>query len=403
MFSVLTGAFALLILQIPAVPAAGSPPTNSSAAQASFSNSASPAPTLLSSAPAITVPVGSLTTVRGIRENQITGWGIVVGLNGTGDTSIFAKQQIQNLARTIDLTIGAQDLSSNNIAIVNVSATLPAYPEPGKRIDVIVSSYQDAKSLEGGFLVRTPLTAAIGGPAIAVAHGSLVLGGYQAGGQAATVRKNHPTSGIVPRGAILESGAALAQMKPVSEGNLLFLDLKQEEAEVSDKIAKAINLIYPNCAMALNPGTVRITVPTTCTEETGNFPGFLSQVQRAGVVPFERPTVTLDEKTSTVLITGNPQLSPCIIVRGNLTITISESPRVSQPTPFSTGGTTTTVPRTSASAKEESRGIVMVPGTTNLNDLAQALGSLGATPRELVSILAHLQRTGALYADILPN
>lgn len=351
----------------------------------------------------ITVPIGSLTVVRGIRENQITGWGLVVGLAGTGDTSNFAKQQIQNLAKTIGLTVNSQDISSNNIAIVNVSATLPAYPEPGKKIDVIVSSYADAKSLEGGFLVRCPLTAAIGGEAVAVAMGSPVLGGYQASGQSATVKKGHTTSGIIPRGAILESGAALAQMKPISEGNNLYLDLKQEEADVSDKIAKAINNLHQGSALALNPGTVRVTIPPNCDETSGNFPGFLASIQQLGVVPYERPTISLDEKTSTVLITGTPQLSPCIIVRGNLTITIAESPRVSQPSPFSSGGDTTTVPRTNITAKEESRGLSTLPATSSLSDLAQALSSLGATPRELVGILAQLQRTGAIHADIIPN
>lgn len=351
----------------------------------------------------ITVPIGSLTVIRGIRENQITGWGIVVGLAGTGDTSNFAKQQIQNLAKTIGLTVNAQDLSSNNIAIVNVSGTLPAYPEPGKRIDAIVSSYGDAKSLEGGFLVRCPLTGALGGDAVAVAQGSLIIGGFQASGQAASVKKNHTTAGLLPRGAILESGAALAQMKPVSEGNNLFLDLKQEEADVADKIAKSINIIYPGSAIALNPGTVRVTVPANCDELSGNFPAFIAAIQRQTIVPYERPTVYLDEKTSTVIITGTPQLSPSIIVRGNLTITIAETPRVSQPSAFSSGGDTTTVPRTNITAKEDKRELSMLPATSSLADLAQALSALGATPRELVGILAELQKTGALHADILQD
>ncbi|MFN0207337.1 MAG: flagellar basal body P-ring protein FlgI [Planctomycetota bacterium] len=381
-------------------PAAGTAEATKPAA-GGFANSVTAAQVQTQSS-AVAIPISSLTVVRGIRENQITGWGIVVGLSGTGDTSNFAKQQIQNLAKTVGLTVSSQDLASNNIAIVNVSATLPAYPEPGKRIDVIVSSYQDAKSLEGGFLVRTPLTGAIGGEAVAVAQGSLILGGYTAGGQAASVKKNHTTSGFVPRGAILESGSALARMKPLTEGNNLYFDLKQEEAEVADKIAKAINVIYPSAAIALNPGTVRVAVPANYDEASGNFPGFLATIQRLSVVPYERPTVSLDEKTGTVLITGNPQLSPCIIVRGNLTITIAESPKVSQPNPFGAGDTTTT-PRTSVSAKEEIKALSVLPSTSTLNDLAQALSSLGATPRELVGILAQLQRTGALYADILPN
>lgn len=415
MFSILLNHFFVLLTiqsgaQQPAGPvAAPAAPllNNTPAKSVSFSNQAgagSPSAGIqVQTSSTISVPVGSLTVVRGIRENQLTGFGIIVGLAGTGDTSNFAKQQIQNLAKVGGMPVSVQDLTANNIAIVVVTATLPPYPEAGKRINVTVSSYGDAKSLEGGTLMRCPLTGAIGGDAVAVAQGAVVLGGFTAGGQAATVKKNHTTAGIVPMGAILESGSALAQMKPISEGNSLFLDLKQEEASVSDKIAKAINVVYPGIAFALNPGTIRITVPANCDEMSGNFPNFLSSIQQLQVVPFERPRILLDEKSSTVVITGTPQLSECVIVRGNLTITIAETPSVSQPTPFSSGGSTQTVPRTSVTAKEESRGLSRLPATSSLSDLAAALSSLGATPRELVGILAFLQGQGALYADIVQN
>lgn len=349
---------------------------------------------------ALRVKIRDLATVRGVRTNQLTGFGLVVGLNGTGDKSNFAKQQIQNLAKNIGLTVNANDLTTNNIAIVAVSATLPPYAQEGQTVDVNVGSYGDATNLQGGTLVRTPLMGAGGGEAVAVAQGPLVLGGFAGFGSAASVFKNHPTAGYVPRGAILESGVALAKMRPISEGNLVYLDLRNEDARTADRIAKAINGLHAGAAVALNPGTVRVTVPPDRIEATGRFPEFLASIEDLYVTTSTRPIVKLNEKTASVFIVGSPRLSPCLIARGNLTITIAESPTVSQPLPFSTTGTTEVVNRTNLNAEEESRPIVQIQGAQTLSDLARALAALGATPRELVDILSQLQSTGALFADI---
>jgi flagellar P-ring protein precursor FlgI len=281
-----------------------------------------------------------------------------------------------------------------------VSATLPPYAQEGQTIDVNVGSYGDATSLQGGTLVRTPLTGSGGGDAVAVAQGPLVLGGFGATGQAATVVKNHLTAGHIPRGAIIESGVALARMRPVSEGNVVYFDLRYDDARTADRMAKAVNALHTGAAVALNPGTVRVAVPRDCVEATGRFPEFLASIEDLSVSTITRPIVKLNEKTASVFIVGSPKLSPCLIARGNLTITIAESPTVSQPTPFSSTGTTEVVNRTNLNAQEESRPIVQLQGAQTLADMARALAALGATPRELVDILSQLQSTGALFADI---
>jgi flagellar P-ring protein FlgI len=396
-------ALAILALAIPQIP--GDAPSSATvvvesapASQPAIQGPVSPVPD-----GAVLVQVRDLATIRGVRSNQLTGFGLVVGLKGTGDKSNFAKQQIQNLARNIGLTVNANDLTTDNIAIVVVSATLPPYAQEGQTIDAFVASYGDATSLQGGTLVRTPLTGAVGGEAVAVAQGPLVLGGFAASGQSASVVKNHTTAGSIPRGAMIESGVALARMRPVSEGNYVYLDLRKEEAKTADRMAAAINQLFPGAAAAMNPGTVRVGVPKDASESSGKFPAFLAAVQDLSVPAFTRALVKLNEKTSSVFVVGNPKLSPCLIARGNLTITIAESPTVSQPTAFSSTGQTAVVNRTNLNATEESRPISQLSGAETLSDMARALSLLGATPRELVDILSQLQSTGALYADIEIN
>jgi flagellar P-ring protein FlgI len=349
----------------------------------------------------IPTPIADLVDVRNIRSNKIFSFGLVTGLLGTGDTSNFAKQQIANVAAKLGLTVSPTDLNANNVAIVTVDATLPPYAQPGQAIDCFVSSYGDAKSLQGGRLLRTPLFGSDGERAIAVASGALVLGGFQAGGQAASVQKNHTTSGMIPGGAQVEDyGAAAAPMKPVTEGGLLHLDLRDPEPLSASRIADAINAEFPGAAAAMTPGCVRVTVPPDSGELTPRFVPFLGRIRELKVVPVERARVAVDEKTSMVLVTGSPRLRPCLIARGNLTITVSESPQVSQPNPLTTTGTTTVVPRTDVSATEERKGLTPIPDAATLAELAEALNALGATPRELIDILSKLHSTGALHAEL---
>jgi flagellar P-ring protein precursor FlgI len=327
----------------------------------------------------------------------------VTGLAGTGDTSNFAKQQISNLAKTLGIVVSPTDLNSNNVAFVNVEATLRPYAQPGQTLDCFVSSYGDAKSLTGGRLLRTPLYGSDPDRAVAVASGAIVLGGFQASGQAATVKVNHTTSGAIPAGAQVEEYAAVAAlMRPVTEGNAVHLDLRDPEPIVAARIADAVNAEFPDAARATTPGTVRVAVLPGFDERGGRFPAFLGRLLDLTIVAFERARVLVDEKTATVLVTGSPRLSACLIARGNLTITIAETPEVSQPGPFApTGAQTTTVPRTEVTATQATGRLVPIGGAATLTDLASALNALGATPRDLIEILAKLRSAGALHAEIV--
>ncbi|MBL8694365.1 MAG: flagellar basal body P-ring protein FlgI [Planctomycetes bacterium] len=349
----------------------------------------------------VPVRIGELVTIRGIRSNQLVGQGLIVGLSGTGDTTNFTRQQISNLAAKLGLVVLPQDLAASNVAIVTITATLPPYPQDGMAIDCIISSYGDAKSLQGGLLLRAPLYGAADGPAIAVAQGPVILGGFSTGGQSASVQKNHTTSGVMISGALIEdAGAALAQMRPITEGSSIHLDLRRDEFQVASQIGKAIDAAFPSSATPLNSRTIRVRLPQGCTEESGKFPEFLANLLDITVVPFARARVVLNEKNATVIVAGKPTLGPCLVARGNLTISVAESPTVSQPNALSQGGQTTTVPRTELKVTEESRPITQIPGATTLTELTEALGLLGATPRELVSILAQIHSAGALYAEV---
>jgi flagellar P-ring protein FlgI len=350
----------------------------------------------------IPTPIGDLVDVRNIRSNKIFNFGIVTGLLGTGDTSNFAKQQIASVAAKLGLTVSSSDINANNVAIVSVDAVLPPYAQSGQSIDCFVSSYGDAKSLQGGRLLRTPLYGADDQRAIAVASGPLVLGGFSAAGQAASVQKNHTTAGMVPAGAQVEDyGAMAAPMRPVSESGVLHLDLREQEATLATRIAEAINGEFSAAAAAVTPGTVRVTVPPDRGETTPRFVPFLAQILEIRVVPVDRARVVVDEKTSMVLVTGAPRLGPCLISRGNLTITIAETPEVSQPAPFSDEGETTVVPRTDLQATEDRRALTSIAGAATLAELAEALNALGATPRELIDILSKLHSAGALRAQLV--
>lgn len=346
--------------------------------------------------------VGELIDVRNIRSNKLVGLGLVTGLLGTGDASNFAKQQIANLASKLNLTVLPSDLNSANVAIVVLEAELRPFAQPGQVIDCFVSSYGDAKSLAGGRLLRAPLFGPDPDQAIAVASGPVILGGaFTASGQGASLQKNHTTAGVVPGGAQVEDHAArAAMMRPVTEGNALHLDLRRPEAVVASRIADAVNAAYPGLAFALSPGSVRVIVPPESGELSGEFPRFLGRLLDLTVQPFDRAVVLVDEKTSTVIVTGSPTLGPCLIARGNLTISIAESPLVSQPNPLSETGDTTVVPRTDITATEESRPLTLVQGAATLSELADVMNTLGATPRELIDILTKLRSAGALHAEI---
>jgi len=339
------------------------------------------------------VRIGDITTVEGIRDNPLTGFGIVVGLNKTGDTqqTLFTMQTLANVLRKMGVQVNASVILARNVASVFVTATLPPFATAGTRIDVNVSSTGDAKSLEGGMLLLTPLYGP-DGQVYAVAQGPLVLGGYTGGAQANVVQVNHPTAGRIPEGAIIERNLAvdLSQMKKLS------LLLGQSDFATAENEAGAINqALGSQVATVVDSRRVEINVGGR------NVPELLAQVQSLSITVNQPARVVVNERTGTVVMGGNVTLGACSVMHGSLTIAITTEYQVSQPPPFSKTGQTVVVPQTTVQAKEQpARRLELKAGTT-VEDLVNGLQGIGATARDIVAVLEAIRAAGALNAELV--
>ncbi|MBL8863769.1 MAG: flagellar basal body P-ring protein FlgI [Planctomycetes bacterium] len=341
--------------------------------------------------------IDRLVGVRGLEDNAVSGIGLVVGLAGTGDSIDAAKKLVQNLLLTRNIHVNLQDLESKNVAIVEVSTQLPAGLKPGRRVDVTVSTIGDATSLVGGVLLFTELSDPTGRVVYATASGPVTVGGFQASGQAGTAKKNHTTVGTLPEGGKVEREI---ETSIVSEHGLVHLDLLAQRDGLGNavRIAESINAAYPGAAFALPDGrAVEVQVPLDLAQrEIVTFVhGLLAREVEVDVVP----RVVVNERTGTIVLGGNVRLRPGAIAHGSITVTIAESPVVSQPGPFS-GGQTVVTPRTDLGVDEEAGRLVMIPAAVTLRDVVEVLDVLGATPRELVSILESMAQGGLLEAEI---
>ncbi|MCA8998439.1 MAG: flagellar basal body P-ring protein FlgI, partial [Planctomycetaceae bacterium] len=346
------------------------------------------------------VRVQDITTVEGVRKNQLVGMGLVTGLNGTGSkspvTRRFAMNMLQRFGVRSDPDLRARiendaAQKTDNISVVTVTADLLSFAKPGSQIDVLVSTFDDAESLQGGQLIMTPLYGA-DGQVYAVASGPLSIGGFSFGGQAASVQKNHPTTARIPNGATveLELGSCIG-----FDGRIRLI-LNTPSYETARRISEAINDVYPLAAMVMDPATVDVAVPVTI---LNGIPDFIAHVGNLTVIPDVPARVVINERTGTVIVGENVKLSQVLITHANLAVSTSESPLVSQPAPFSEG-VTTVVPRTDVLVEEEDARVSVVEETTTVGDLAIALNSLGVTPRDLSSIFQQLKESGALHADL---
>ena len=343
------------------------------------------------------VPVKSLVAVRGQEENHVMGVGLVTGLAGTGDTSDTAKQLVKNLLLTRNININVQDLNSKNVAIVRVEADLPAGLKPGRRMSARVSTIGDAKRLEGGTLSFTELTDVTGEVVFVTAAGPLTVGGFRAEGKAATATRNHVTVATLPDGAKVEREVPTSI---VSDHGFIYLDarLGQDTFGNTVRITDAINSLYPGVATAMLDGkTVRVGVPADLPEES--HLAYLSSLLNKEVESENVARVLVDESSGLIVMGGDVRLRPGLVVHGNLTVTIAETPQVSQPGPFS-NGTTEIVDRTDLQIIEENNGPILVPGAANLKEVADILNLLGTTPRDTISILQGMQRNGLLVAEL---
>lgn len=342
-------------------------------------------------------PIGSLVAVRGTEENVVWGIGIVDGLAGTGDSGGLALQLLQNVLLNQNLTVDQGDLSSGNIAVVRVEAELPAGVKPGRRIDVRVSSIGDATSLVGGNLVMTELTDITGNVVYATAAGPVSTGGFTAGGEAATTTKNHNTVALLSKGGKIEREVPT---RLVSEHGYLYLDARLGQDTLGNmvNIAEAINALYPGLAETLPDGkTVRVEVPVDLPDT--QHVAFLDTIMKLEVESDNMARVVINERTGVIVMGGDVRLRPGVVGHGNLVVTIAETPQTSQPGPLSQGQTQN-LDRTEVGVQEDNNGLVMVPGAVTLQEVVDVLNVLGATPRDMISILTAMSDSGLLVAEI---
>ncbi len=340
--------------------------------------------------------IKDLANIEGVRQNQLIGYGLVVGLNGTGDTLNnipFTKQSLQAMLERLGVNIRGQTLRTGNVAAVMVTANLPAFSTQGTRIDITVSSLGDAKSLQGGMLLVTPLLGADGN-VYAVGQGSVAIGGFEAQGAAAKIVRGVPTVGRIANGALVEREIEFN----LNRQSQLRMALRNPDFTTAKRIAAAINdYIGVPTAESLDPGTVGITVPK---QYKGNVISLLTEIEQLQVDPDQAAKIVIDERSGIIVMGRDVRVSMVAVAQGNLTVTITETPQVSQPTPFSRGGTTVTVPRTRVGVTEDGKKLALVHDGVSLQQLVDGLNSLGIGPRDLIAILQAIKAAGAIQADI---
>jgi flagellar P-ring protein precursor FlgI len=359
---------------------------------------AADAPSKVAEAPfrvSTTSRIKDLANVEGVRQNQLIGYGLVVGLNGTGDTLNnipFTKQSLQAMLERLGVNVRGATMRTGNVAAVMVTANLPAFGTQGTRIDVTASALGDAKSLQGGTLLVTPLLGADGN-VYAVAQGSLAIGGFQAEGDAAKITRGVPTVGRIANGGIIEREIDFA----LNRLNQVRLALRNADFTTAKRIAAAINdYIGPNTAEPIDSSTVQVNVPKPY---TGNVVSLLTEIEQLQIEPDLAAKIIIDERSGIIVMGRDVRVSTVAVAQGNLTVTISETPQVSQPAPFSRG-TTTVVPRSRIGVQEEGKKLALVREGVSLQQLVDGLNALGIGPRDLIAILQAIKAAGAIQADI---
>jgi len=339
--------------------------------------------------------IKDIATIEGVRENRLVGYGLVVGLNGTGDSAgtQFTVQSLANMLEHLGVTVSRNQVKVNNVAAVIVTADLPPFARAGNTIDVQVSSLGDAKSLAGGTLLMTPLSAP-DGQVYAVAQGPLLVGSLAFGGKAAKVQSNHPTAGRIPDGALVEREVVFS----FAEQNTLSYRLKDADFTTAARMSTAIDRRFgAGTATPVDGGTLQVTVPEEFRDRTVFFAAELEGLE---VTPDVNARIAVNERTGTIVIGEDVRIDTIAVSHGNLNLVISESPEVSQPAPFS-GGETVTVPRTSINASEEGGEIVVLEQGVSIGEVARALNAIGATPRDLIAIFQAIKAAGALHAELV--
>ena len=346
-------------------------------------------------APSRAARLKDLVAIEGVRDNQLIGYGIVAGLAGTGDRrqTMFSAQSLTNMLERMGVSVSPAAIRVNNTASVMVTATLPAFAQPGTRLDVTAAAIGDASNLQGGILLLTSLRGA-DGQVYAVAQGPIMTGGFSAGKTGNSQTVNHPTVGRAPEGAIVERPAPSATPKGV-----VHLQLRQSDFTTSTRIVEAVNRKFHAAAPAAhaeNAGLINVAVPPDYAARTVEFVSELENL----TVEADRPArVVINERTGTIVLGKNVLVAPVAILHGNLNVEIQTNMAASQPNPLSQGATEV-MSQTNVAAKEEkARSLVLKQGAT-VEELVRALAAIGSTPRDVIAILQNLRAAGALEAEI---
>jgi flagellar P-ring protein precursor FlgI len=366
--------------------------------------------------PAMGMParIKDIASIKGIRPNQLFGYGLIVGLNGSGDKAGtgFTIQGLVNMLKRMGVHVSAADVKVSNVAAVMVSATLPPFARIGKKIDITLSSIGDAKSLSGGTLLLTPLQG-VDGKTYALAQGAVSIGGYTAGGDAGGgVTKNHPTVGRISGGATIEREIPLSIMNKQE----LIIMIDNPDFNTVTRVADAINTrMEESLATPIDSGTLKLKIPARL---QGKVVNLIARVGDLRVTPDNIAKIIVNEKTGTVVIGQNVSIQEVAVAHGNLSIQIKETKEVSQPLPFSPaglgagpkevgggiiaapGGSTIVTPDSDVRVAEEKNQLILIPPGNTIGELVKGLNAIGVTPRDLITILQVLKAAGALHGEL---
>lgn len=355
-------------------------------------------PSLVSTAQASS-RLKDITKIEGVRDNQLIGYGIVVGLAGTGDraqNSLFTEQSLRSMLERFGVALDDDRiLQTRNAAAVMVTASLPGFSRSGDQIDINVAAIGDARSLQGGTLLVTPLTAADGN-VYAVAQGQLIIGGFQAQGAAGAIQRGVPTQGRIPGGATVERELSF----PINDLDRIRLVLQNPDFTTANRIARAIDArLSGRFARAIDLATVEVEVPSGY---RGQVTTMLADIESIDVETDEIARVVVDESSGTIVIGGNVRVSPVAVAHGSITIRVNERPIPSQPSPFSRVGETVVVPRTDIAVEEDlGNGFKILEENVTLQELVDGLNAMGVSPRDMISILQTIKSAGALQAELV--